>query len=43
MGALEEAARSYRRALSLVSNESERRYLERRLKALEDGHKDLSS
>jgi RNA polymerase sigma-70 factor (ECF subfamily) len=43
MGALEEAARSYRRALSLVSNESERRYLERRLKALEDSHKDLSS
>ena len=37
MGALEEAAQSYRRALSLVSNESERRYLERRLKALEDG------
>jgi RNA polymerase sigma-70 factor, ECF subfamily len=35
MGALEEAANSYRRALSLVSNESERRYLERRLQALQ--------
>jgi RNA polymerase sigma-70 factor (ECF subfamily) len=43
MGALEEAAQSYRRALSLVSNESERRYLERRLKAVEGGPKGLPS
>src|SRR5579864_1672453 len=35
MGALEKAAQSYRRALSLVSNVSERRYLERRLKDLQ--------
>ena len=35
MGALKEAAESYRRALSLVTNESERRYLARRLEALE--------
>ncbi|MBC8030216.1 MAG: RNA polymerase sigma factor [Pyrinomonadaceae bacterium] len=31
IGSLEQAAGSYRRALSLVTNESERRYLERRL------------
>jgi RNA polymerase sigma-70 factor (ECF subfamily) len=31
-----EAAKSYRRALALVSNESERRFLERRLRALQD-------
>ena len=31
MGSREEAAKSYRRALELVTNESERRYLERRL------------
>jgi RNA polymerase sigma-70 factor (ECF subfamily) len=30
-----EAARSYRRALALVTNDSERRYLERRLRALQ--------
>ena len=35
MGALEKAAQSYRRALSLVSNVSERLYLERWLKALQ--------
>jgi RNA polymerase sigma-70 factor (ECF subfamily) len=32
MGSPAEAARSYRRALTLVSNESERRFLERRLR-----------
>jgi RNA polymerase sigma-70 factor (ECF subfamily) len=42
-GALEGAAQSYRRALSLVSNESERRYLEWRLKALEAASTDLPS
>ena len=31
MGSSEEAAKSYRRALALVTNESERRYLQRRL------------
>ena len=31
IGSPAEAARSYRRALTLVSNESERRFLERRL------------
>jgi len=35
MGARMEAANSYRRALELVSNESERRYLERRLGEVE--------
>jgi RNA polymerase sigma-70 factor, ECF subfamily len=34
VGSTEEAAKSYRRALSLVSNESERRFLERRLREL---------
>jgi RNA polymerase sigma-70 factor, ECF subfamily len=34
MGSPEEAAKSYTRALALVSNESERRYLERRLREL---------
>jgi len=34
MGLLEEAAKSYTRALSLVSNEGERRFLERRLREL---------
>ena len=33
-GSLEEAAKSYTRALSLVSNEGERRFLERRLREL---------
>jgi RNA polymerase sigma-70 factor (ECF subfamily) len=33
-GSLEEAAASYRRALALVSNESERRFLARRLREL---------
>lgn len=41
-GAFEDAAKSYRRALSLVSNESERRYLERRLKSLQAAAPDLS-
>ena len=35
MGAAAEAAESYRRALQLVTNESERRYLERRLKEVD--------
>jgi RNA polymerase sigma-70 factor (ECF subfamily) len=35
MGSPEEAARSYTRALALVSNESERRFLERRLRELQ--------
>jgi RNA polymerase sigma-70 factor (ECF subfamily) len=34
MGSPEEAAKSYTRALALVSNESERRFLERRLREL---------
>src|SRR5215471_16642138 len=42
-GALDAAARSYRRALSLVSNDSERRYLERRLRALEAAPTELPS
>jgi RNA polymerase sigma-70 factor (ECF subfamily) len=42
-GALEDAARSYRRALSLVSNDLERRYLERRLEQLEAGSLDSRS
>jgi RNA polymerase sigma-70 factor, ECF subfamily len=37
MGASAEAARSYRRALELVGNDSERRFLERRLKEVEAG------
>jgi RNA polymerase sigma-70 factor (ECF subfamily) len=32
LGSLEEAAKSYRRALALVGNDSERRFLERRLR-----------
>jgi len=32
MGRSEEAAKSYERALTLVTNESERRFLERRLR-----------
>lgn len=35
LGSKEEAARSYRRALDLVGNESERRFLERRLRELD--------
>ena len=34
VGSTEEAAKSYKRALALVSNESERRFLERRLREL---------
>ena len=34
MGAASEAATSYKRALQLVTNESERRYLARRLREL---------
>jgi RNA polymerase sigma-70 factor (ECF subfamily) len=32
LGSWEEAAKSYHRALELVTNESERRFLERRLR-----------
>ena len=32
LGSFEEAAKAYEQALSLVSNESERRYLQRRLR-----------
>jgi RNA polymerase sigma-70 factor (ECF subfamily) len=35
MGSREEAAKSYRRALELVTNESERRYLQRRLEQVQ--------
>jgi RNA polymerase sigma-70 factor, ECF subfamily len=35
MGSSEQAAESYRRALELVTNDSERRYLERRLREVE--------
>jgi RNA polymerase sigma-70 factor, ECF subfamily len=35
MGSLEEAARSYRHALALATNESERRFLERRLREVQ--------
>jgi RNA polymerase sigma-70 factor (ECF subfamily) len=35
LGSLEEAAKSYGRALALVSNDSERRYLERRLREVQ--------
>ncbi len=38
IGSLEEAASSYRKALALVSNEKERRFLERRLHEIEDRH-----
>ena len=34
-GSFDEAAKSYRRALELVTNESERRYLERRLREVQ--------
>jgi RNA polymerase sigma-70 factor (ECF subfamily) len=37
IGATTQAAESYRRALALVTNESERRYLERRLREVEIG------
>jgi len=36
IGSREQAATSYRRALSLVSNESERRFLDRRLREMQD-------
>ena len=38
MGSWEEAAQSYRRALELAANESERRFLERRLREVEAGN-----
>jgi RNA polymerase sigma-70 factor (ECF subfamily) len=37
LGHSEDAAKSYRRALKLVTNESERRYLEKRLREVEPG------
>jgi RNA polymerase sigma-70 factor (ECF subfamily) len=37
----DEAAKAYRRALELVANEPERRFLERRLAELEDGAKQV--
>ncbi len=37
MGLLGEAAKSYERALELVTNESERRFLERRLREVQNG------
>jgi RNA polymerase sigma-70 factor (ECF subfamily) len=36
LGAATEAAKSYRRALELVTNDSERRFLERRLREVHD-------
>jgi RNA polymerase sigma-70 factor (ECF subfamily) len=35
MGSCEEAAQSYKRALDLVANESERRFLQRRLEEMQ--------
>jgi RNA polymerase sigma-70 factor (ECF subfamily) len=35
MGATNEAAKSYQRALGLVTNESERRFLQRRLREVQ--------
>jgi RNA polymerase sigma-70 factor (ECF subfamily) len=35
MGSLGEAAKSYQRALALVTNDSERRFLERRLREVQ--------
>jgi RNA polymerase sigma-70 factor (ECF subfamily) len=37
LGALDEAARAYARALALVTNDAERRYLERRLREIQLG------
>ena len=39
LGSLDEAAKSYRRALTLVTNASERRYLERRLREVQPSAK----
>jgi RNA polymerase sigma-70 factor, ECF subfamily len=36
VGALEEAAQSYRQALALVTNQNERRFLEQKLRAVQD-------
>ena len=38
LGSSEEAAKSYARALELVTNDSERRYLERRLREVQPSH-----
>ena len=35
MGSMEEAAKAYTRALALVTNDSERRFLERRLREVQ--------
>jgi len=37
LGAFAEAARSYARALELVTNDAERRFLERRLREVQSG------
>jgi RNA polymerase sigma-70 factor, ECF subfamily len=37
LGANEQAAKSYTRALELVTNDSERRFLERRLREVQRG------
>ncbi len=37
LGSAEEAAKSYARALALVTNDSERRFLERRLREVSAG------
>jgi RNA polymerase sigma-70 factor (ECF subfamily) len=41
VGSPQEAAKSYTRALTLVTNESERRFLERRLREVQSGTDDL--
>ena len=41
LGALEEATKSYSRALELVTNDSERRFLERRLREVEAPRTDV--
>lgn len=43
LGAKAEAAENYRRALNLVTNESERRFLERRLNELSENHEGLAA
>ncbi len=42
LGAVAEAAKSYRRALALVTNESERRFLERRLREVQPNSDEYS-
>jgi RNA polymerase sigma-70 factor (ECF subfamily) len=43
MGSLAEAAESYEHALALVQNDSERRFLERRLREMRSGSGALSA